>query len=140
MKQSRFVLAIAAALLAAGTASAQIPGVVSYKIGMVSMDRVLRDSSVSLKAQQTLEAEYKKREAEIAAGPPGEMARRKQALVEDITLRRDEVLKQVVDKANAAIKRVAEEENFDAVFFEAAYAAPRADLTDKVIKVLDAAR
>jgi outer membrane protein len=137
MKQSTFGLVIAAALLAAGTASAQAP---SNKLGMVSMDRVLRDARVSLQAQQALEAEYKKRDAEIAAGPPGEAARRRQALVEDISLRRDEALKQVVDKANIAIKRVAEEENFDAVFFEAAYAAPRIDLTDKVIKALDAAR
>ena len=140
MDKSRTHSMIAALFMAAavGVASAQAPA--SNKIGMVSMDRVLRDSSVSLKAQQTLEAEYKKREAEINAGPPGEVARRRQALVEDISQRRDEMLRQVVDKANAAIKRVAEEENFDAVFFEAAYAAPRADLTDKVIKALDAAR
>ena len=49
-------------------------------------------------------------------------------------------VKEIVDKANAMIKRVAEEENLDAVFLEATYANPRIDITSKVIKKLDAAQ
>ena len=52
----------------------------------------------------------------------------------------DEALKQIVDDANAIIRRIAEEEKFDAVFVEAAYANPGIDITAKVIKALDAAR
>jgi outer membrane protein len=49
-------------------------------------------------------------------------------------------VKQFIDKSNEVIRRVAEAENLDAVFFEAAYASTRIDITDKVIKALDAGR
>jgi outer membrane protein len=57
-----------------------------------------------------------------------------------MTQKRDDLLKQIVAKANAMIKRVAEEEKLDAVFLEAAYVSPRIDITAKVIKALDAER
>jgi outer membrane protein len=134
------VMATAVAL-AAGEATAQQPAApASHKIGFVSTERVMREARVSQQAQKELEAEFKKRDQEIAGGPQGDIERRRNALLEDMSQRREEALKQIVDKANAMIRRIAEEENFDAVFLEAAYAAPRIDLTAKVIKALDAAR
>jgi outer membrane protein len=142
MNLFRFGSMIAAALIAAaGTAAAQQPAQpASYKVGFVDMDRVLRDARVSQQAQQSLEAQFKKREQEIAAGPPGEAERRRNDLLDDIKSLRDDALKQVSDQVFATIRRVAGEQNLDAVFVEATYVAPRIDITDKVIKALDAAR
>jgi outer membrane protein len=141
-------LLAAAAIAAAGPALAQQPAAKpaadvapnAYKIGFVNTDKVMRESRTSQQAQKALEAEFVKRDKEIAAGPPAEVARRRNALNEDMVMRREDALKQLVDKANAVIRRIAEAEKFDLVFLEAAYASPRIDLTDKVIKALDAAK
>jgi outer membrane protein len=131
------LLAAAAGPAAAQQASSQQP---SYKIGFVNTERVMSESRASIEVQKNLEAEFQRRTKEIDAGPPGEADRRRRALADDMNLKRDEALKQIVDRSTATIKRVAEQENLDAVFLEAVYAAPQIDITDKVIKALDAAR
>jgi len=55
---------------------------------------------------------------------------------EDINQRRNEELSAVLERANRAIKVIAEAEKFDIVFQEAVWASPRIDITDKVIKAL----
>ena len=47
-------------------------------------------------------------------------------------------LQQVLEKANKVIKQVAETEKYDAVLQEAVYINPKYDITDKVIKALNA--
>jgi outer membrane protein len=63
--------------------------------------------------------------------------RKKVEHAEEITVRRNEVMGQLQEQANRAIRQVAEQENFDAVFQEAAYSSQRIDITDKVIKALE---
>jgi outer membrane protein len=142
MEKSVNRLLIVAALLgmAALPAAAQQAVPASYKVGIVSTERVMRDSRVSLQARKLLEDEYQKRDAEIVAGPAGDVARRREALVEDMNQRREAALKEFIGKTNLVIQRIAAMEHFDIVLFEAAYANPRIDLTDKVIKELDGAR
>ena len=143
MTQSRFASLIAAACLAlaAGTAAAQAAATpVAYKIGFVNTEKVMRDSRASQQTQKTLEAEFQKREKEITGSAPREIERRKAELVEDMNQRREEALKQFVERTNGIIRRIAEAEKFDLVFIEAAYASPSIDLTDKVIKALDAGK
>ena len=84
-------------------------------------------------------AERQKRVAE-AGKLQADLLRRRNEFAEELNLRREEALKGIVDRANAIIRRIAEQENFDLVFFEAAYASTRIDLTDRVIKALDAAK
>ena len=132
------VLAAAALFGAALPAAAQDPA--GYKIGFVSTERVLRDSRASQKAQKDLAAEFSKRGKEVASAPVAERERRGAALNEDMALRRDEALKQFIERTNAIVRRIAETEKFDAVFFEAAFASKRIDLTDRVIKAVDAER
>lgn len=140
-KYSRSGLILAAVLVsAAAGAAAQQPAAPSYKFGFVDTQRVMREARAPQQAKMSLDAEFEKRDREIAAGPPGDIDRRRNALLEDMGQRRDEALKQIVDNANAIIRRIAEEEKFDAVFVEAAYANPAIDITAKVIKALDAAR
>lgn len=149
MTKTRIFPMLLAAFLAAaaGPALAQQPAAKAaeatpnaYKIGFVNTEKVMRDSRASQQAQKALEAEFVKRDKEIAAGPPAEVARRRNALNEDMVMRREDALKQLVDRANVVIRRIAEAEKFDLVFLEAAYASPRIDLTDRVIKALDAGK
>ena len=64
--------------------------------------------------------------------------RKKQEYAEELALRRNEAVGQVLEQANRAIRRVAEQENLDAVFQEAAFASGRIDITEKVIKAVNA--
>jgi outer membrane protein len=132
---------LAIALLApALPAAAQQPAPNEYKIGFVSTERVMRGSRASLAATKELQAEFARRSKEISGAPAGERERRGAALNEDMILRRDLALKQFIDKTNAIVRRIAQEEKFDIVFYEASYASKRIDLTDRVIKAIDAER
>ena len=55
---------------------------------------------------------------------------------EDLNLRRNEELSAVQERANKAIKDIAEAEKFDLILQEAVYASHRIDVTDKVLKAL----
>lgn len=63
--------------------------------------------------------------------------RRKREFNEDLNLRRNEELAAVLDRANAAIKKIAEAEKFDIILQEAVYINPAIDITDKVIQELN---
>ena len=54
--------------------------------------------------------------------------------------RRDEEQKQIIIRINDIVRRIAVAEKFDAVFLDAVYFNTRIDMTDKVIKELDAGR
>ena len=46
---------------------------------------------------------------------------------------------QVADRANKVIKQISEAEKYDLILQDAVFASPRIDITDKVIKALNAA-
>ena len=85
------------------------------------------------------EAERRDKQREFA-GLNRDFERKKQEYSEELALRRNEAVAQVLEQANRAIRRVAEQENLDIVFQEAAYASPRIDITEKVIKALEAGK
>ena len=58
---------------------------------------------------------------------------------EDLNTRKNEELQQVIDRANKVVKQVAETEKYDVILQEAIYINPKHDITDKVIKALNAA-
>ncbi|MBI4987463.1 MAG: OmpH family outer membrane protein [Rhodocyclales bacterium] len=62
--------------------------------------------------------------------------RKQREFREDLNQRRNEELASVLERANKAIKAIAEAEKFDIILQEAVYAAPRIDITDRVIKAL----
>ena len=68
-----------------------------------------------------------------------EFQRRQRELNEDLNARRNEELQSVVERANRAIRAIAEKEGFDMIVQEAVYASPRVDVTDRVIKALSEA-
>jgi outer membrane protein len=67
-----------------------------------------------------------------------EIQRKKREFQEDINQRKNEELGQVVERANRVIKQIFETEKYDLILQEAVFAGPRADITDKVIKALNA--
>lgn len=139
--QRTHLAAAAAALLLCSTAvPAQQPAPHVYKIGFVDADRVLRESQASQQLQTNLNADFRKREREIAAGPALEIEKRGAALAEELNLRRDDEMRLFITRTNGIIKRIAEAEKFDIVFLEASYVNARIDMTDRVITALDAGR
>jgi len=138
MSWRRAVLTMAVAAMIPALAAAQ--GTPSSKVGFVNAERVMRQARAAVEVQKTLDAEFQKRTKDIAAGPPSEVERRQRALVEEMNQKREDALKGLVEKANAAIRRIAEQENLDLVLYEATFASPRVDMTDRVIKALDAAK
>ncbi len=55
---------------------------------------------------------------------------------EDLNLRKNEELGQVLERANKVIQEIAEKEKYDLILQEAVYRSPRIDITDKVLKAL----
>ena len=64
--------------------------------------------------------------------------RKRREFQEDLSARKNEELSQVLERANRVVKQVAETEKYDVIFQEAVYINPKHDITDKVLKVLNA--
>ncbi|NKE64936.1 OmpH family outer membrane protein [Ramlibacter sp. RBP-2] len=64
--------------------------------------------------------------------------RKRREFQEDLNARKNEELQQVLDRANRVVRQVAESEKYDVVLQEAVYINPKHDITDKVIKALNA--
>jgi outer membrane protein len=69
-----------------------------------------------------------------------EFQRKRREFQEDLNARKNEELQQVLERANKIVKQVAEAEKYDVVLQEAVYINPKHDITDKVIKALNAAK
>lgn len=82
-------------------------------------------------------AEGEKRTKERAFNDLSRDFQRKQReFREDLNQRRNEELSTVLERANIAIKEIAESGKFDVILQEAVYASPGVDVTDQVIKAL----
>jgi outer membrane protein len=69
-----------------------------------------------------------------------EFQRKRREFQEDLNARKNEELQQVLERANRVVKQVAEAEKYDVILQEAVYINPRHDITDKVIKALNAGK
>ena len=67
-----------------------------------------------------------------------DLRRKNRETKEDLNQRRSEELAAVIEKARAVIKKIAEKEKFDLIVENAVYAAPTINITEKVIKALNA--
>jgi outer membrane protein len=168
---SLFSAALVTAALPLAAQQAQVPPLTG-KLGFVNTERVLRDAAPAQRAQKKIEAEFQKRDQELAkiaeqlkrmqddldrnSVTMGEAQRRnrerefgdlnrdfqrkQREFREDLNQRRNEELAQVVELANRVIRQIAEQEKFDIIFQDAVFASPRIDITDKVIKALEAGK
>lgn len=55
---------------------------------------------------------------------------------EDLNMRKNEELAQVIDRANKVVQTIAEQEKYDLILQEAVFRSARIDITDKVLKAL----
>jgi outer membrane protein len=69
-----------------------------------------------------------------------EFQRKRREFQEDLNARKQEELQHIIDRANRVVKQVAEAEKYDVILQEAVYINPRLDVTDKVIKALNAGK
>jgi len=63
--------------------------------------------------------------------------RKQREFREDLNQRRNEELAAVLERANRAVRAIAEAEKYEIIFQEAVWASPKIDITDRVIKSLD---
>jgi len=87
------------------------------------------------------ESERQKREREFG-DLNRDFQRRQREFNEDLGHRRKEEFEGVIERANRAVKQIAEAEKLDVVFQneQVVWANPRIDITDRVIKALDEPR
>lgn len=62
--------------------------------------------------------------------------RKQREFREDLNLRQNEENAAVIEKANKAIKQIADAEKFDLILQDVVWVSPRLDITEKVIKAL----
>jgi outer membrane protein len=142
-----------------------------FRLGFVSLDRIIKEAVPAKNAQAKLEQEFSKREKELTeqgntlkslveklereaptlseaqrvsrqkqiAEQDRDFQRRRREFQEDLNARRNEELQQVFERANRVVRQVAESEKYDLILQEAVYVNPKHDVTDKVIKALNAA-
>ncbi|PKO87084.1 MAG: hypothetical protein CVU18_11995 [Betaproteobacteria bacterium HGW-Betaproteobacteria-12] len=65
-----------------------------------------------------------------------EFQRRQREFREDLNLRQNEENAAVIEKANRAIKQIAETDKFDLILQDVVWVSPRLDITERVIKAL----
>ena len=83
------------------------------------------------------EAERTRRQRELV-DQDRELQRRRREFQEDLSQRKNEELATVVERTNRVIKQIFESEKYDLILQEAVFWSPKVDITDKVIKALNA--
>jgi outer membrane protein len=81
------------------------------------------------------ESERRAKEADLAR-INRDLQRMQREFREDLNLRKNEELAQVLERANKVIAEIAEKEKYDLILQEAVYRSPRIDITEKVLKAL----
>ena len=109
-------------------------------------ERDLNDVAAKLKsaadklekdAPTLAETERNRRQRELVDSDR-DLQRKRREFQEDLNQRRNEELSVVVERANKVIKQIFDTEKYDVILQEVVFAGPRVDITDKVIKVLNA--
>lgn len=110
-------------------------------------EREITDDAAQLKAAAdrldkdapTLaEAERNRRQRELV-DRDRDLQRKRRAFQEDLNQRKNEELANVVERANRVIKKIFDDEKYDLILQDGVvFAGARVDITDKVIRALDA--
>ena len=109
-------------------------------------ERELNDATTKLKtAADKLEkdgptvasADLQRRQRELV-DQDRDLQRKRREFQEDLNQRRNEELAAVVERANRVIRQIYESEKYDLILQEVVFASARVDITDKVIRTLNA--
>jgi outer membrane protein len=109
-------------------------------------EKELNDMGASLKSASdkfereapTLSESQRSQRQKALVDQDRDFQRKRREFQEDLNARKNEELQQVLDRANRVVKQVAEAEKYDVILQEAVYINPKLDITDKVIKALNA--
>jgi outer membrane protein len=110
-------------------------------------DKDLNDQGAKLKAAAdklekeapTLsEGERNRRQRELVE-QDRDLQRKRREFQEDLNQRRNEETAGLVERANKVIKQIFDNEKYDLILQDVVFAGPRVDITEKVIKALNAA-
>lgn len=85
------------------------------------------------------EPERSRRQRELAEGDR-DFQRRQREFREDLNQRRNEELTAVIDRANRAIRQIAEASGYDLVVQDGVYVSSRIDITPQVLKALESGK
>ena len=139
------------------------------RIGVVSTERIFKESAMAKAVQAKLQSDFSKREKELRdeaqkiksaaekldkdaavmsdadrvrkqrdlADSDRELQRKQREFTDDVNQRSFEERSKIAQKANQALKIVAEQRKLDLIVQEAAYVNPKIDVTDDVIKALN---
>ena len=145
---------------------------VPAKIGYVSLERIIRESTAAKSAQERIQQEFARRDKELQelsarlkqaseklerdapvlgeserlrrqrelADLDREFQRKQREFREDVNQRRNEELAAVIERANRVIRQIAEQERYDVIIQDAVHVSPRIDMTEKVLRALNAAK
>ncbi|OXR49380.1 MULTISPECIES: OmpH family outer membrane protein [unclassified Pusillimonas] len=81
------------------------------------------------------ESDRVKRQRELA-DIDADLQRKRREFQEDFNRRRNEEFSSIVEKADAAIKQIADSQGYDLIIQDAVTVSPRVDITDQVLKAL----
>jgi len=110
---------------------------------LARMAEQLKKSQENLERNAVTMSESDRQKSEKEFGDLNrEFQRKQRQFREDLTQRRNEELGAVIERANQAVKRIAEAEKLDVVLQneQVVWASTRIDITDKVIKALEDTR
>ena len=93
-------------------------------------EKLDRDSSVMPEADRV------RRQRDLAE-QDRELQRKQRVFTEDLNQRNFEDRAKIFEKANQALKQIAEQRKIDIIVQDAAYVSPKSDITDDVIKALN---
>jgi outer membrane protein len=110
-------------------------------------DRELREAEQRIKSAgekldkegMTLSESERSRRQRDLVDQDRDLQRKRREFQEDLNQRKSEELSAVVERANRVIKQIFEQEKYDLIVQEALAASGRIDITDKVVKALNAA-
>ena len=138
-----------------------------FKLGFINIERIYREAGVSVAIYKKLDKEFSSRRDELKkmetrakdlesmlaknslspddrkryereyAGLDRDYRAKSRELAEDYNQRRNEEFAGVTERANRAVKEIAQRENYDLILQEAVYINPKFDLTPQVLKELD---
>ena len=101
------------------------------------MSKQLQGLQENLEKNEVTMAEADRRAKEKEFGEMSREFQRKQsALRGELKLRQNEENAAVIEKANKAIKQIAESDKYDLILQDVVWVSPKLDITDRVIKVL----
>jgi len=108
---------------------------------LVDMGNTLKTASEKLERDApTLSETQRNQRQKQLVDQDRDFQRKRREFQEDLNTRKNEEFQQVLERANRVVRQVAEAEKYDLVLQEAVYINPKHDITEKVIKAINASK